>query len=128
MMNNLAMSIGQRVKALRASKGLSQGALAKLIKVSQAALSKVESGAAHKIRGSTLNALAKVLEVNPQWLETGLGSPAPQKTVTVDHTELIDLYNHLTESNRDAWMTIGRTLLSTQNNVPKKVQPFPIKQ
>ena len=128
MIQNLKMSIGARVKALRSTQGLSQGELAKLIKVSQAALSKLESGAASKIRGSTLNALSKALNVNPQWLETGLGIPSPQKTVTIDHTELIDIYDHMSEKNRDAWMTIGRTLLSTQDDVPKVVQPFPIKQ
>ena len=118
------MTIGARVKALRKSRGLSQVSLSKQVKISQAALSLIEVGEATHIRGTTLIALAKALGTNPHWLETGQGSPAPNQDVTIDHSEVIILFDHLNEQNRNAWMTTGRALLSTQQDVPASVQPY----
>lgn len=122
------MTIGARVKALRKSRGLSQVSLSKQVKISQAALSLIEVGEATHIRGTTLTALAKALGTNPHWLETGTGSPAPNQEVTIDHTEVIILYDTLNEQNRNAWMTTGRALLSTQQDVPPHIQPFKVKE
>lgn len=118
------MTIASRVKGLRKARGLSQVALAKQVKITQAALSLIEVGESTHIRATTLTALAKALGTNPKWLETGQGSPAPNQDISIDHTEAIVIYDNLNESNRNAWMTTGRALLATQSDVPPTVMPF----
>lgn len=122
---SVGMGIGDRISGLRAAMGLSQRGLAKLAGISPAALCKIETGVAVNIRGSTMNNLARVLDVDANWLESGTGSPVAPKRMDVDHSELLDIFDHLNEANRSALLATGRALLSSQLDVPKVVQPFP---
>jgi len=67
------MNFGARLKKVRKSRGVSQGALAHHIGSTQAAISALE------VRDSrtseNLFEIASALEVNPYWLQTGMGSP-----------------------------------------------------
>ena len=65
-------SIGQRIKELRNTRGLSQKSLGELAGVSQTIISKLETGGNEKSK--ELVKIAQVLAVSPTWLETGTGS------------------------------------------------------
>lgn len=63
------------IKALRLSRGLSQKDLAILIESQQSHVSRIEKGT-EDVRASTINKLAKVLEVEPAVILGYIGSPA----------------------------------------------------
>ncbi|MEX8520050.1 MAG: helix-turn-helix domain-containing protein [Leptothrix sp. (in: b-proteobacteria)] len=71
-------SIGDRCREERTRLGLGQAELAKLIGASQAMVSMLERNV--REHPKKLLALAKVLNVSPDWLETGKGTktPAPE--------------------------------------------------
>ena len=118
------MNLGARVRALRKTLGLSQPKLASLVGIKQPSLSYIENNPSNQIKQETLLALAKHLKTNPQWLSTGKGSPSDTVIATIDQTELIQLFTHLSEANQAAWLSIGRTLLESQTNKPKAISPF----
>ncbi len=64
-------TFGSRLKKLRLSRLMSQGALAATVGCTQAAISEYELG---RVRGpgvAKLNALARLFSVSPLWLLTG---------------------------------------------------------
>jgi transcriptional regulator with XRE-family HTH domain len=66
------MNFGERLKMARRHKALSQAALAEIVKISQANISKLEIGEAN---GSEyVVQLAIACGVNPEWLATGAGN------------------------------------------------------
>jgi len=118
------MSIGIRVRTLRKALGMSQPKLAQLVGIKQPSLSYIENNPSNEIKQETLLALAKHLHTNPQWLSTGRGSPAKTEIATIDQSEVINIFNALSDTNQSAWLSIGRTLLETQANKPKSLSPF----
>ena len=62
------MAFGQRIKALREEKGLSQSELARQCGVAQATISRLESGALQDVQTSTARALARALGVSVDYL------------------------------------------------------------
>jgi phage repressor protein C with HTH and peptisase S24 domain len=79
-----AMStFGERLKEARTDKGLSQGALAKLVGVKQPTIAELEANG----KGSSKVALfAKALSVNPVWLSEGKGSKSETTPSLVVHS------------------------------------------
>ncbi len=72
--NNVAMTIGQRLKQVRKERHLTQVELAARVGMKQSTLSDLELG---KSAGTTnLAVVANVLGVNALWLETGRGAMA----------------------------------------------------
>ena len=69
--------VGMRLWRARKQKGLSQEDLAKAAGVRQAAISQLETGDSQSFRGTTLVAIAQILDVSPDWLATGKGSMYP---------------------------------------------------
>ncbi|HHT2967452.1 TPA: XRE family transcriptional regulator [Citrobacter koseri] len=65
-------TFAQRLKIAMAEQGLNQSSLAERVGVSQAAIQKLTSGRAKST--TKILALAKALNVNPSWLESGSGS------------------------------------------------------
>lgn len=77
-MNTLA----KRLKHAREIAGVSQATLAKQIGSGQSTIGSIENG---RNQGSgKLLQIARVLNVNPEWLETGRGPMQPQAEVTID--------------------------------------------
>ena len=64
-------TFAQRLKIAMAEQGLNQSGLAEKVGVSQAAIQKLTSGRARTT--TKILALAEALNVNPSWLESGLG-------------------------------------------------------
>jgi transcriptional regulator with XRE-family HTH domain len=81
-MSNLAQRIHQRMSDL----GLSQRELASSCGVSAPAVNDWLSGKTQSLKASTLLKAAKVLAVNPQWLESGLGVKSPREDNRVSDT------------------------------------------
>ena len=67
------MTIGERLQKARLAKGLTQAQLARAIGVSMSSIAMVETG----LRGQPrkLRAMAALLGVSADWLETGEGDP-----------------------------------------------------
>jgi transcriptional regulator with XRE-family HTH domain len=68
-------TIGARVRAARKAKGMSQEALGKAVGHSQSAISQLEL--AKTVTSRVLVAIAKALDHNPDWLQSGNGSREP---------------------------------------------------
>lgn len=62
------MTTGQRIKALRLSKGLSQEELGEAIGVKKAAINKYENGIVVNLKRSTISLLADALDTTPAYL------------------------------------------------------------
>ena len=86
-MKRVDLEIALRLKKLRELKGLSQGDMAKLLNVSQKAISQWERGE-RAIPAVILKALKEHLSLNIDWLLTGEGEPfiTPQKGVVKKKT------------------------------------------
>ena len=66
--------MNNRIKEIRIKKGISQKALANMIGVSDAAVSKIESGT-NNPSDRTVKLIVDKLGVNEHWLRTGEGEP-----------------------------------------------------
>ena len=66
--------IGLRLRKARRDRKLTQVKLAELSGVKQASISDLETGESKSFRGVTLVAIAKALNVRPEWLSHGRGS------------------------------------------------------
>ena len=62
------MDTGTKIKALRASAGMTQEELGKLLGVKRAAINKYETGIIVNLKRSTIEKLCKIFNVTPQFL------------------------------------------------------------
>ncbi|WP_050698866.1 helix-turn-helix domain-containing protein [Anaeromassilibacillus senegalensis] len=62
------MEVGQRIKALRTSRGLTQEELGRLLGVKKAAVQKYENGSVENLKRATIAKLAEIFEVTPSYL------------------------------------------------------------
>lgn len=67
--------LAERVKKLLDEKGITQHQLAEMINTTQGAISNIIMGRTQKPRN--LLEIANALEVDPNWLQTGIGEPTP---------------------------------------------------
>jgi len=67
------VTLGERIREARLAKGLGQRGLAEASGVSQGHISHAESGKRQELGPTVLGALARALEVSPEWLLTGEG-------------------------------------------------------
>lgn len=112
--DNTLMSIGNRIRAARRARGLTQKELAASVGISQATLSELETG---ESAGTTMLAtFAKALKVNAYYLETGIGPKeyvehgAPAETNTQEE-ELLAAYRSANAAERDLFESIMRSVL-----------------
>lgn len=90
---NAKMSIGERVRSARNSKGMTQNDLVKKAGISQSALSELETG--KSTNSYNLVAIAAALGVDARWLETG-------RSDTTEAAQLALRITELSEAQRDA--------------------------
>lgn len=81
--------IGLRVKSLRAEKGMSQEALADMLKLDRSTLSKIENGEITPT-ARALFELKRIFSISTDWLLTGSGSREP---LTSDDKEVNEMFN-----------------------------------
>lgn len=118
------MTLGTRVKTLRKARGWTQQQLAKKARIVQSSLSEIERGETKKGFGETIVRLAAALNTSPEWLATGLGTPAASIPGGIEESECIAIFNALPPPMRAAWIATGRALLSADAQ-PSAVNPFP---
>lgn len=76
-----AVTFARRLTEARERLGVKPARLAKLAGVTGAWVSKAESGKSVHVQAETLFAVARVLQVNPQWLADGTG---PRDMIPLD--------------------------------------------
>lgn len=114
---------GTRIRALRKAKGWSQAKLAKLVGLSQASLSELETGESRIPSGEALLALAKHLETDAEFILAGRVSPVSEPVHDMEEVELLKLWRELDPGHRSAVMATARALRASQPK-PSKVSPF----
>ena len=120
------MTIGHRIRSIRVARGLSQTKLARIIGITQGALSQIELGIVAAIKAETLVRLSAALQTNPAWIQTGRGSPVLEVVDDVDETEILAVSRALAPANRAAWLAAGRALLDSQpGSSPTKPYSLP---
>jgi transcriptional regulator with XRE-family HTH domain len=106
-------TFGARVRYLRKLRGFSQGALAKLVGISQPSISDLENDVSKEPSAPTLLRMAAVLQANPEWMLNGKGHPL---TVEVSDTaaknEMASLFAAMTPEQQAAMLSTARVLVS----------------
>lgn len=104
--------IGDRVRAMRKAKQLSQAELAKRIGITQPSLSLIESGQTASLAGTTLDGLCRELGTTTEYILHGTMQPDPE--VTKLQGELIRILNLLPPEARPALLGAARGILDAQ--------------
>ena len=109
------MTTGQRIKALRLSKNLSQEELGSLIGVKKAAINKYENGIVVNLKRSTIARLADALETTPAYLmgfDEEKGPTSVSKSGSL--SELSELIDQLTPEQQRLILAQIKGILSEQ--------------
>lgn len=88
------MSIGQRLRAARKARGISQDALAKKISVSRGVITNIEHDKVEDPQLLVLNAICQILNISRQWLIDGTGSMESDQTWSSSAKILSELYSY----------------------------------
>jgi transcriptional regulator with XRE-family HTH domain len=105
-------SLGERIEVLRRRRGITQEDLAIAAGMSQAAISRIESGRVKTLKSDTLAGLARALDVSVPYL-IGDGSESnPKEIVTLDRAAeyLVRVLELLTPQARSDLLTHATTL------------------
>lgn len=102
-------TVGARIRAARAERGLTQEALAARIGVSRSAVAQWETERAGQIRGN-LGRIAEALAVSVEFLLFGADKQAPREAISGDELALLRLYRELSPEDRAMLLTTARRL------------------
>ena len=100
---------GERLRAARGERGLTQEGLAARLGVSRSAVAQRETDRAGQIRGNLLR-VAEVLDVSLEYLLHGEDKRAPSVATSGDELALLRLYRELTPEDRAMLLTTARRL------------------
>lgn len=67
-MNDITIKIGERIQARRKELDLTQEVIANRLSLNKSTIARYESGAVEKIKLPVIQAMAQILDVNPDWL------------------------------------------------------------
>ncbi len=67
-MNDITIKIGKRIQARRKELDLTQEVIANRLSLNKSTIARYESGAVEKIKLPVIQAMAQILDVNPDWL------------------------------------------------------------
>lgn len=67
-MNDITIKIGERIQARRKELNLTQEMIANRLSLNKSTIARYESGAVEKIKLPVIQAMAQILDVNPDWL------------------------------------------------------------
>ncbi len=119
--NSGVNTFGDRLKKLRTGRKLSQEQLAKAIGIKQGSLTQLETGKSKGPASQTLTKLARLFEVDPEWLMTGRGHQHPISALSETESELILLYRSLSGEGRD--YVLGRARSVHRDELERKEAP-----
>jgi transcriptional regulator with XRE-family HTH domain len=103
------MDIGQRVRATRLDRGLTQDELADQVGVSRSAVAQWETGRAGQVTGN-LSRIAGALEVNVEYLMYGDDKHAMGEVRQGDELALLRLYRECEPDDRQMLLRTARRL------------------
>lgn len=120
------MNIGNYIKSLRISKGISQEELGKIVGVQKAAVYKWESGKVQNLKRATIQKLAEYFEVTPSsFIEEDV--TCADVLLTPSEHQLIDNYRNLNEEGQEKLLdhsidlvSSGRYIKSNKSKMVKK--------
>ena len=116
-----------RIKEKRIERGLSQKALASKIGISDAAVSKIESGT-NNPSDRTIKLIADVLNVPESWLRTGEGDEdikptgnamdalVKERNLSELDRNMLESFLSLTPQQREAFNAFAKTMLGMNNH------------
>jgi len=109
------LDIGKLIKEARLEKGLTQEQLGELVGVQKSAIAKYESGRVVNIKRSTLQKLAKALNLKGSDLVIGANPKEAAELsarVLIDSNlrELVELYSKLSDDDKKQTMDLVRRL------------------
>nr|DAJ21708.1 MAG TPA: hypothetical protein [Myoviridae sp. ctLGX4] len=67
-MNDITIKIGERIQARRKELNLTQEMIANKLSLNKSTIARYESGVVEKIKLPVIQAMAQILDVNPDWL------------------------------------------------------------
>ena len=67
-MNDITIKIGERIQVRRKELDLTQEVIANRLSLNKSTIARYESGAVEKIKLPVIQAMAQILDVNPDWL------------------------------------------------------------
>ena len=102
-------TVGARIRAARAARGLTQEGLAALVGVSRSAVAQWETERAGQIRGN-LGRVAAALAVSVEFLLFGADKRAPREAASGDELALLRLYRELPPEDRAMLLQTARRL------------------
>ena len=108
------MNMSARLATERRAAGLSQSQLADKSGISQQMISKLERGVSESTR--EIIALAAALNLNPEWLKSGIGQKEANGLADPAEQELIRNYRASDTSRRQAILIMSRMSSSTNNS------------
>ena len=118
------MDIGEKIRAARISKGMTQEELGKLLGVQKSAVAKYENGRVVNIKRSTLKKISDILEIRPSELisieEEIVKAPEEmaerhfQIIMDADISEIFDDFKLLDEAQRKIVKDLIKSLAATK--------------
>lgn len=117
-------TIGERIRTLRLSRGLTQRELGKRVGVSAAAITQLESGTSKVPKGTVLNGLCRELRTNGPWLLEGVGESSASVSLDADRQELVLIFDDLPLQGRELLLAQARTLHQSFIKSPSTLNPF----
>jgi transcriptional regulator with XRE-family HTH domain len=106
---NTPQDIGNRVKAGRRERGLTQEDLAERVGVSRSAVAQWETGRTGQITGN-LSRIAEALDLNVEYLMYGIDKRAPSQAHQGDELAMLRLYRECTPEDRQILLRTARRL------------------
>lgn len=115
------MNVGKLIRDARLSKGLTQEELGNIVGVQKSAIAKYENGRVVNIKRSTLQKLAKALDLRGSDLiiESDSGEAADLSARVLsdsDLHEVVELYLSLDESDKRTYKNLLRRLVKQQSD------------
>lgn len=114
---DMAKSVGDRIRELRLDRKLSQEQLAKAIGIKQGSLTQLETGKSKAPASKTLTKLARVFEVDPEWLMTGKGPQHSVSALSERESELVLLFRLLSTEGQDYILGRARSVHRDEHEV-----------
>lgn len=115
------MNTGEKIKAARLSKGMTQAELGELLGVQKSAIAKYESGRVVNIKRSTLKKISDILGIRPSELIFDVSSE-PEKMAEIhvemimdeDLSEIFEDFKTLDKKKRKIVKDLVRSLADTE--------------
>jgi transcriptional regulator with XRE-family HTH domain len=109
-------TIGERIKALRESLGISQREFCKLLSLSGGYITSVETGA-REANDRLVKLIVSEFNVNEEWLVSGTGQMFDTKTNDERTARLVAVFNELPQKYQDVIFGVIDLLRKTKNDV-----------